>query len=206
MAVTQMLDSGALNEKSLRLLEQLTDCVQCSQAEVTREAGPIKQAAAQQATPARGEPAEVESSEAPMGEPSSGSDSGNITEKKAIVGSLRTASEDRWACKVPSCTGGFHRFKDCRLFRRMDPEDRFKLVDSHGLCLGCLTPGHGRVARSCPYEEERADACKRTACRRRHHYLLHVEQHKAKKGSGKSSPVRPPSLLEDPTPTEDLGC
>jgi hypothetical protein len=150
MAVTQMLDSGTLDEKSLRLLEQLADCVQCSQAEVTREAGPIKQAAAQQATPARGEPVEVESMEAPMGEPSSGGDSGHITEKKVIVGSLRTTSEDRWACKVPSCTGGFHCLKDCRHFHRMDPEDRFKLVDSHGLCLGCLTPGHGRAARSCP--------------------------------------------------------
>jgi hypothetical protein len=32
MAVTQMLDSGTLDEKSLRLLEQLADCVQCSQA------------------------------------------------------------------------------------------------------------------------------------------------------------------------------
>ncbi len=59
MAVTQMLDSGTLDEKSLRLLEQLADCVQCSQAEATREAGPFKQAAAQQATPARGEPVEV---------------------------------------------------------------------------------------------------------------------------------------------------
>jgi D-alanyl-D-alanine carboxypeptidase len=60
MAVTRILDSGTLDEKSLRLLEQLADCVQCPQAEVTREAEPIKQAAAQQATPARGEPVETE--------------------------------------------------------------------------------------------------------------------------------------------------
>jgi hypothetical protein len=164
MAVTQMLDSGTLDEKSLRLLEQLADCIQCSQAKMTREAGPYKQAAAQQATPARGEPVEVEPSEVLKVEPSSGGNSECLTEKKFIVGSLRTTSEDRWAWKVPSCTGGFHRLKDCRLFHKMDPEDRFKLVDSHGLCLGCLTPGHGRVARSCPYEEERADTCKRTAC------------------------------------------
>jgi hypothetical protein len=140
----------------------------------------------------------------PKGEPSSGGGSEHLTERKVIVGSLRTTSEDRWACKVPSCTGGFHCLKDCRLFHRMDPEDRFKLVDSHGLCLGCLTPGHGRAARSCPYEEERTDACKRTACRKT--TPLHVEQRKAKKGSGKSPPAQPPSLLEDPTPTEDLGC
>jgi hypothetical protein len=35
MAMTQMLDSGTLDGKSLRLLEQLADCLQCSQAEAT---------------------------------------------------------------------------------------------------------------------------------------------------------------------------
>ncbi len=94
MAVAQMLDSGTLDKKSLRLLEQLADCVQCAQARVIREAGPTKQAAAQQATPARGEPVEVESSDVPMGEPSSGGGSEHTTEKKVVVGSLRTTSED----------------------------------------------------------------------------------------------------------------
>ncbi len=79
-------------------------------------------------------------------------------------------------------------------------------MDHHGLCLGCLTPGHGRAARSCPYKEERADACQRSACRGRHHYLLHVEQHKTKKGLKKGSPTLLPSMLGDPTPTEDPGC
>jgi hypothetical protein len=206
MAVTRILDSGTLGAKSLRLLEQLADCVQRPQAGATREVEPIKQAAAKQAMPARGEPVETEPAEVPMGEPSSDGDSEYTTDNKVVVGSQRTTSENRWACKVPSCTGRFHRLKDCRLFHKMDPEDRFKLADHHSLCLGCLTPGHGRTARSCPYEEERADACKGTACRRRHHYLLHVEQRKAKKGSGRSPPAQPPTLLEDPTPTEDLGC
>jgi hypothetical protein len=205
MAVTRILGSGTLDEESLRLLEQLADCIQRLQAEVTREAEPVNQAAAQQATPARGGPAATEPLEEPMGEPSSDDGPEHITEKKVVVGSLRTMSEIRWMCKVPSCTGGFHRLKDCRLFHKMDPEDRFKLADQHSLCLGCLTPGHGRNARSCPYEEERVDACQRTACRRRHHHLLHGEQRKAKRGSGKSLPTQPPSLLEDPTPTEDLG-
>jgi hypothetical protein len=171
-----------------------------------QEAEPVKQAAAQQVTPARGGPVETEPAEVPTGEPSSNGDSGHDTEEKVIVGSLRTMSGDRWTCKVPSCTGGFHCLKDCRLFHKMDPEDRFKLADQHSLCLGCLTRGHGRTARSCPYEEERTDACKRTACRKRHHYLLHVEERKTKKGSGKNPPARPPSPLGDPTPTEDLGC
>jgi hypothetical protein len=48
------------------------------------------------------------------GEPSSGGNFDCLTEEKVIVGSLRTTSEDRWACKVPLCTGEFHRLKDCR--------------------------------------------------------------------------------------------
>jgi hypothetical protein len=40
----------------------------------------------------------------------------------------------------------------------MEPEDRVKLVERHKVCLGCLTSGHGRTARSCPYKEERVDA------------------------------------------------
>jgi len=95
MAVTQMLDSGTLDEKSLRLLEQLADCVQCSQAEATREAEPDKQAAAQQATPTRGEPAEIEPSVVPKVEPSPGGDPKCPAGKTVIVGSLRTTSEDR---------------------------------------------------------------------------------------------------------------
>ena len=203
MAVTQMLDSGTLDERSFQLLEQLADCIQRPPAETAREAEPSKQAAAQQAAPTRGEPREVEPSEVPKVELSPGGGPKSPAEKKAIVGSLRTTSGDRWACKVPSCTGGFHRLKDCRLFHKMEPEDRIKLVDHHDLCLGCLTPGHGRAARSCPYEEERADACQRSACRGRHHYLLHMGQRKAKKGPRKSPPTQPPSTLEDPTPTED---
>ncbi len=165
IAMTRILGSGTLDEESLQLLEQLADCIQRPQTKVTREAKPVKQVAAQQVTPEGGESVETEPAEMSTGEPISNGDSERNTEEKVIVGSLRTISEDRWACKVPSCTGGFHHLKDCRLFHKMDPEDRFKLADQHSLCLGCLTPGHGRAARSCPYEEERADACKRTACR-----------------------------------------
>jgi len=164
IAMTRILGSGKLDEESLRLLKHLADCIQRPQAEVTRGAEPVEQVAAQQVTPKGGESVETEPAEMSTGEPSSNGDSERNTEEKVIVGSLRTMSEDRRACKVPSCTGGFHRLKDCRLFHKMDPEDRFKLADQHSLCLGCLTPGHCRAARSCPYEEERADACKRTAC------------------------------------------
>jgi hypothetical protein len=87
MAVTQMLDSGTLDEKSLRLLEQLADCIHCPLAEMAREAEPDKQAAAQQATPARGEPVQIEPSGAPKVEPSPGGDSKCPAGKKVIVGS-----------------------------------------------------------------------------------------------------------------------
>ncbi len=85
MAVAQMLDSGTLNEKSFRLLEQLADCIRCPPAEMTREAEPDKQAAAQQATPTRGEPAEIKHSVVPKVEPSPGGDSKCPAGKNVIV-------------------------------------------------------------------------------------------------------------------------
>ncbi len=89
IAVTRILGSGTLDEESLRLLEQLADCIQRPQTEVTREAEPVRQAATQQVTTARGGPVETEPAEVPTGEPSSNGDSGHNTEEKVIVGSLR---------------------------------------------------------------------------------------------------------------------
>ncbi len=175
VALARILGAGPLVGGSLQLLEQLAYYVQCPQEEVPREAGPAKRAAAQQTTSAEEESAETGPAETPTGEPSDSGDPEHITEEGVIVGSLRTVPTDRWTCKVPACTGKFHRLKDCRRFHKMEPEERLRLIDLHGLCLGCLTPGHGRAARNCPYEEERADACKKAACRRRHHQLLHVE-------------------------------
>ncbi len=94
MAVTQMLDSGTLDEKSFRLLEQLADCIQCSPVKMAREAEPDKQAVAQQATPTRGEPADIEPSVVPKVEPGPGGDPKCPAGKTVIVGSLRTTSED----------------------------------------------------------------------------------------------------------------
>jgi hypothetical protein len=163
VALARILDAGPLVGGSLRLLEQLADYVQCPQEGVPRETAPAKQAAAQLAKPAEEELVETESTEVPMGELSYSGDPEHTTEKGVIVGSLRTTPTDRWTCKVPACTGKFHRLKDCRRFHKMEPEERLRLVDWHGLCLGCLTPGHGRAARNCPSEEERADACKKAA-------------------------------------------
>ena len=98
-----------------------------------------------------------------------------IANVKAIVGSLSIAQEDGWRCKVSSCTGDFHRLKDCPQFGRMDPKDRMALVERLMLCVACLTPGHNRSARKCPYEEERVDACREPACKASHHRLLHIK-------------------------------
>jgi hypothetical protein len=95
-------------------------------------------------------PAKTESSEEPGAEPGPSGPSKEPADKTVVVGSLRTTPEDKWTCKVPSCTGSFHRLKDCRFFHSMKPEDRVELMEHHDLCLGCLTPGHGRTARSCP--------------------------------------------------------
>jgi hypothetical protein len=88
----------------------------------------------------------------------------------------------------------------------MEPEDRVKLVEHHDLCLGCLTPGHGRTACSCPYTKKQADACQRSSCKGRHHHLLHPDKHKVKRSPEKGPLTQPPSVLGDPTPTEDPGC
>jgi hypothetical protein len=135
VALTRILGSGPLDEESLRLLEQLADCIQRPQAEVLQEAEPTRQAATQQTMTTEEESAEAEPAEMPTGEPSRSGDPEHNTEEGVVVGSLRTMPTDRWTCKVPSCTGRFHRLKDCRRFHKMEPEERLRLADLHSLCL-----------------------------------------------------------------------
>ncbi len=60
VALARILGSGPLDGKSLRLLEQLADCIQRQQAEVLQEAEPAKQVAAQQITTTEEESAETD--------------------------------------------------------------------------------------------------------------------------------------------------
>ncbi len=88
-------------------------------------------------------------------------------EPVAVVGTLRAApvtEEENLRCKVSSCTGDFHRLKDCPKFGQMDPWDMMALVERLKLCVACLTAGHNQSARKYPYKEERVDACKKPAC------------------------------------------
>ncbi len=119
MAVTQMLDSETLDERSSQLLEQLAGYIRFPPTETSRGPESDSGATRQPAPP----PAE-ESSEESRAEPNPDGISGKPAEEKVVVGSLRTTPGDQWACKVPSCTGKFHRLKDCRFFHSMKPEDR----------------------------------------------------------------------------------
>jgi hypothetical protein len=92
--------------------------------------------------------------------------------------------EEKWRCKVSSCTGDFHRLKDCPQVGQMDPRDRMALVERLKLCVACLTPGHNQSARKCPYKEERVDACKEPACKASHHCPLHIEGGWEQQGRG----------------------
>jgi hypothetical protein len=210
MTATQMLNSGTLDEESFRLLEQLTSRTRHQPTAAVPGSGSSPGMVQQPATPKRTQ-AEAEPPEEQAAEKKSEAESspGDLlkepVEAGVVVGSLRAAQEDKWICKVPSCTGSFHRLEDCRIFHGMEPEDRVKLVEHHKLCLGCLTPGHGRAARSCPYKEERADECQRTSCKARHHRLLHLDKRKGKASPGGGPPTRSPSVLGDPTPTEEPG-
>jgi hypothetical protein len=188
MTATQMLKVGTLDKEPFQLLEQLTSRIWHHPMAAVLGSGSSPEAAQQPSLPedaqAGVKPSRGSEAESGLDNPSS-----EPAHKRVVVGSLRAAQEDKWTCKVPSCTGSFHRLKDCRVFHRMEPEDRIKLVEHHELCLGCLTPGHGRAARSCPYKEEQVDACQRTSCRARHHRLLHLDKRRARTSSGSGSPA-----------------
>jgi hypothetical protein len=101
MVVTQMLDSGTLDERSSQLLEQLADCIRCPSIEAARETESDEEAAIQQAAPSKGELMEAEPSGELKVETSPDGTSKGPAEERAFVGSLRTTPKDRWTCKVP---------------------------------------------------------------------------------------------------------
>ena len=109
VALARILGAGPIVGGSLRLLEQLADHIQCPQEGVPRAAEPAKQAATQQVASAREESAEAAPAETPTKKPDYSSEPDHIAEEGVIVGSLRTMPTDRWTCKVPACTGKFHR-------------------------------------------------------------------------------------------------
>jgi hypothetical protein len=94
MAVTQMLDSGTLDERSSQLLEQLADCIRHPPTEAARETESDEEAAIQQAASLKGEPMEAEPPGELNVETSPDGTSKGPAEEKAFVGSLRTTPED----------------------------------------------------------------------------------------------------------------
>jgi hypothetical protein len=137
VAMTRILGSGALDEESLRLLEQLADCIQRPQTEVIQGAEPVKQVAAQRVTSTGEESAETEPAEMSTGEPSSGSDSKHNTEEGVIVGSLRTMPADRWTCKCHRAQEGSTASRTVGVFikwnRKIDSSWRIYTVSAWGV-------------------------------------------------------------------------
>jgi hypothetical protein len=109
VALARILGAGPLVGGSLRLLEQLANCVQCPQEGVPRETAPTKPAAAQPAAPAEEESVETESTEVPMGELSCSGDPEHIggharcqsARENSIVSRTADASI-RWSRKKDS--------------------------------------------------------------------------------------------------------
>jgi hypothetical protein len=92
MAVTQ-LDSGTLDKRSSRLLEQLAGCIRCPPTEAAHRSEPDPEVT-QQLAPTREEPTEAESSEERGVEPDPNGLFGEPAEKRIVGGSLRTTPED----------------------------------------------------------------------------------------------------------------
>ncbi|XP_062539019.1 uncharacterized protein LOC134207312 [Armigeres subalbatus] len=77
-----------------------------------------------------------------------------------------------YACRKPG-----HRLQECGRFKSLTVNDRWKCVQTNGLCRNCLC-GHGR--RSC----RRTISCGLNGCQYRHHPLLHSVRTDTSLGSG----------------------
>jgi hypothetical protein len=105
MAVTQMLDSGTLNKRSSRLLEQLASCIWCPPTEAALRPEPNPEVT-QQSAPLGEAPTEAKSSEEPGVEPNLNGLFREPAEKRIVVGSLRTTPEDKQRhAKCPRAPG-----------------------------------------------------------------------------------------------------
>lgn len=86
-------------------------------------------------------------------------------------------SSNNFDCSVCKKTG--HRVRDCTIFKSLSTDERWKRVQSLGLCRTCLY-NHGR--RSCRI----SNRCGVNGCLTRHHPLLHSN---AKDATTSSAPA-----------------
>jgi hypothetical protein len=128
MAVTQMLNSGTLDEESSQLLEQLANRIHHQQTTVVPGSGssprPKQQPAPPRGVQAEAEPSEERATEESEPESSHGNSSDGSTEAEVVVGPLLTVQKDR-----------------------------VRLVEHRELCQGCLTSEHSEAAESCQCKE-----------------------------------------------------
>jgi hypothetical protein len=87
------------------------------------------------------------------------------------------AASGRDSCVV--CKSS-HDLGSCKEFAKMQPTERYAMVQSNWLCRNCFASDH--VARRCT----KSAACTVGGCNRRHHSLLHLpEPPEVKKGIGR---------------------
>ncbi|XP_058826961.1 uncharacterized protein LOC131686947 [Topomyia yanbarensis] len=87
-------------------------------------------------------------------------------------GSINTHAANPVAAVVPdrlcySCRKPGHRIQDCGMFKALPMEERWRYVNTNGLCRNCLN-AHGK--RSCRSK----GSCGIQGCEYRHHPLLHA--------------------------------
>ncbi|XP_062533405.1 uncharacterized protein LOC134202420 [Armigeres subalbatus] len=102
---------------------------------------------------------------------SKGNVNAHCSDKKYSVEMI--SSTKREEVKVcPVCKSAGHRVQDCRSFKTLSIDDRWKRIQSIGLCRNCLS-SHGR--RSC----RKTSICGTDGCEYRHHPLLHSSRRRS---------------------------
>ncbi|XP_062708422.1 uncharacterized protein LOC134288244 [Aedes albopictus] len=95
------------------------------------------------------------------------------------------------------CGDPDHRVKECKVFKKMDPDDRWKTVRDHFLCRICLGKHGRKPCRS-------AARCDVQGCQMRHHPLLHSYS------ASPSTPAKPTpqgsETVPRSTPTEGVNA
>ena len=81
-------------------------------------------------------------------------------------------SQKGWDCIVKGCSYNKRHFlSECRTFKKMDVNDKGKIVLEKKLCVLCLGPGH--AVDDCPRKAAGWKECDTGACGRWHSRLLH---------------------------------
>jgi len=110
-------------------------------------------------------------------------------------GVLHVSSSREWSCHMSECQDPYHALRERGVFQRLSVWERMNRVKLLKLCKGCLTIGHSKQTRKCPYNEEDEGLCSVKKCSRGHHRLLHMDKTKgSQEGTGALGPEDGSSL------------